>query len=59
MMNSQLPERIAPAQPPPPSGNNNVISQFKRYNQWLADTGPATRVEPSGMLFMSCLTCPV
>ena len=39
MMNSQLPERIAPAQPSPHSGNKNVISQIKRYNRGLADTG--------------------
>ena len=35
----RLPERIAQAQLPPHSDNKNVVSQIKRYNRWLAETG--------------------
>ena len=41
MANSPLPERISQAQLPPHSENNNVVSQIRRYNRWLAESGGA------------------
>lgn len=39
MTNSRLPDRIPQAQLPPHSDNKNVVSQIKRYNRWLAESG--------------------
>ena len=39
MANSRLPDRIPQAQLPPHSDNKNVVSQIKRYNRWLAESG--------------------
>ena len=39
MANSRLPDRIPQAQLPPHSDNKNVVSQIRRYNRWLAESG--------------------
>ena len=39
MANSPLPDRIPQAQLPPHSDNKNVVSQIRRYNRWLAESG--------------------
>ena len=36
---SRLPDLIPPAQLPPHTDNKNVVSQIKRYNRWLAESG--------------------
>ena len=41
MASTQLPERISQAQLPPHSDNKNVVSQIRRYNRWLAESGGA------------------
>ena len=39
MANSRLPDLIPRAQLPPHSDNKNVVSQIRRYNRWLAESG--------------------
>lgn len=39
MTNSRLPDPIPRAQLPPRSDNKNVVSQIRRYNRWLAESG--------------------
>ena len=39
MANSRLPERISRGQLPPHSEDKNVVSQIRRYNRWLAESG--------------------
>ena len=39
MANSRLPDLIPQAQLPPHSDNKNVVSQIRRYNRWLAESG--------------------
>ena len=39
MANPALPERISRGQLPPHSEDKNVVSQIRRYNRWLADSG--------------------
>ena len=41
MANSALPERISRRQLPPHSEDKNVVSQIRRYNRWLAESGGA------------------
>jgi len=37
--NSRLPDPIPRAQLPPHSDNKNAVSQIRRYNRWLAESG--------------------
>ena len=39
MTNSRIPDLIPQAQLPPHSDNKNVVSQIRRYNRWLAESG--------------------
>ena len=39
MANSRLPDLIPQAQLLPHSDNKNVVSQIRRYNRWLAESG--------------------
>ena len=39
MANSRLPDPFPRPQLPPHSENKNVVSQIRRYNRWLADSG--------------------
>ncbi len=39
MTKSNLPETILRGQLPPHSDNKNIVSQVKRYNRWLLETG--------------------
>jgi len=41
MVNPPLPGRISRAQLPPHSEDKNVVSQVRRYNRWLAESGGA------------------